>query len=596
MKRKIILTFSILIVSLAFLSQAMAVTYVDDFNRTSGLGANWTADTQYQIVSNTLDNTATTTGWTYLAVYNAVANPTEVSFKWASSSDANGRNSGGIAIYLSSAATNTSGYFIFRRDNSIYLHPIINGDVQRQTIIAETQATRSLPNAGDIIKVIPSTTTSANHFDFYINGSLDARVSDTQKLFGTGSTLYAGLSLYGNSNNNIDDFTVKVPAITVTAPNGGEVWLVNSAHNITWSSSDFSGTVKLEYSTDSGTSWTTILASTANSGTYAWTVPNASSRFCRVRVSDASDSSPSDVSNADFEIAPETEELAMTSPNGGESWVVNSSQTITWYGSSIIPNVRLLYSVDNGTSWTIITSSTPNDGAFSWTVPAQFTTQGRLKIEDALDGLPSDMSNASFSIVAIVSVSVPDASGQPGTAGNLVNVWMNNQTNVRGVIFTLTDSLNYLSATSVVGVGRAVTFTIDDSSDAGNDHVRVVLLSLSGAVIPVGNGPIAQITYSISGGAPYGTTSKMKLSNVMIADANNQLVVPSLTTGNFHYVLSGDVVASGVVDPADLDRAIHLVVHGGTPTAYELLSGDMDHDGDIDLFDTLAIFDRVTFP
>jgi len=289
------------------------------------------------------------------------------------------------------------------------------------------------------------------------------------------------------------------------------VWIVNSLHNITWTYSDFTGNVKLEYSTDSGSNWTAINASAANTGTYPWTVPNAPSRFCRVRVSDASDGAPADMSNADFEIAPETEEVTVTSPNGGESWVVNSSQTIAWNGSSIIPNVRIYYSVDNGTSWTLITSSTPNDGSFPWTVPAQFTAQGRIKIEDALDGLPSDISNGAFSIVAIVSLSVPDASGQPGTSGNLVNVWMNNQTNVRAVIFTLRDDLNYLSAAHVIGVGRASTFTVSDSSDAANDHVRVILLSMSGAIIPVGNGPIAQITYTVAAGAPYGSSSKMEI-------------------------------------------------------------------------------------
>jgi len=82
----------------------------------------------------------------------------------------------------------------------------------------------------------------------------------------------------------------------------------------------------------------------------------------------------------------------------------------------------------------------------------------------------------------------------------------------------------------------------------------------------------------------------------MIADANSQLVVPSLTTGNFHYVLSGDIVANGAVDAADLNRAVDLVVKALTPTSYELLSGDMDHDGDIDLFDVLGIFDKPTIP
>ena len=93
-----------------------------------------------------------------------------------------------------------------------------------------------------------------------------------------------------------------LPYIAVTSPNGGENWLVGSSHNITWTSSGNSGNVKIEYSTNNGTNWTSIIASTPDDGSYTWTIPNAPSTSCLVRVSDT-DGSPVDVSNSVFTIS-----------------------------------------------------------------------------------------------------------------------------------------------------------------------------------------------------------------------------------------------------------------------------------------------------
>ena len=91
-------------------------------------------------------------------------------------------------------------------------------------------------------------------------------------------------------------------ALQVLSPNGGEVWYVGESRNILWRSVGFSGNVKLELSTNSGTSWSTIIASTGNTGTYPWAIPNNPSANNRVRVSDATDTSPKDASDANFSI------------------------------------------------------------------------------------------------------------------------------------------------------------------------------------------------------------------------------------------------------------------------------------------------------
>lgn len=585
--------FIILIIwSLALSALPGVAQTVDNFDRAT-LGPNWTADPEYVIVSNTLDNTATTATWNFLALFNVVQNPFEVSFKWAASGDAEGVNSGGFAMLLDANSVTANGYFIMRRYGSIDLHPIVGGNVDRTVLISTANPTQPTPAPGNVVKIVFRTDATAYYFDFYLNGVLDNTVKDNRSTRpAIPATYYAGISLYGNRNNNIDDFTVKAQSITVTSPNGGEVWLTNSSHAITWSNADFTGNVAIEYSLNGGTNWTTITSSTSNTGSYTWTLPVTPSTTCRVRVKDASDGVPFDISNANFSIEPETEDIRVVSPNGGENWVINSQQEIRWTASSIIPNVKLEYSNNNGITWNTIITSTPNDGSFMWTLPAPITTQGLIRISDAMDSMPSDVSDGAFSISSLVTLHVKDSSGQPGSAGNVVNIWLDNLTNIRGVSFKLTDSPNNLTAMNVVATGRASGFTVV-KSDNGTS-VTVFVVHMSGGIIPVGSGTILQISYDVASAATLGSFSTMDLSTVTISDGNSDLVVPELVQGKFHYIKTGDLDASGTVDQLDIDRAADLVLkRGAAASEYELLCGDIDHDGDVDLFDLMAIFDIV---
>jgi C1A family cysteine protease len=93
------------------------------------------------------------------------------------------------------------------------------------------------------------------------------------------------------------------PSITVTSPDGGETWLAGFRESITWDSDGTSGDVKIEYSTDNGSNWTVIIASTPDDGSHVWTIPDGEHDECRIRVSDT-DLDPSDQSDAVFTIAP----------------------------------------------------------------------------------------------------------------------------------------------------------------------------------------------------------------------------------------------------------------------------------------------------
>lgn len=107
------------------------------------------------------------------------------------------------------------------------------------------------------------------------------------------------------SSSKTDIYAATAPAtsfITVTVPNGGETWPINSTQTIQWTSQGVSGDVKIELSRNGGTTWETLFASTPNDGSQPWTVTGPTTSQARIRVSSINDPSVSDISDANFTI------------------------------------------------------------------------------------------------------------------------------------------------------------------------------------------------------------------------------------------------------------------------------------------------------
>ncbi len=106
----------------------------------------------------------------------------------------------------------------------------------------------------------------------------------------------------GISASSIGAFSIQSNNfITVTSPKFGDRWTAQSTKQITWEFNGISN-VKIEYSTDNGSSWQTITASvSAATGSYGWTVPDTEAGQCLIRVTDTANASLTDNSDR-FEI------------------------------------------------------------------------------------------------------------------------------------------------------------------------------------------------------------------------------------------------------------------------------------------------------
>lgn len=211
--------------------------------------------------------------------------------------------------------------------------------------------------------------------------------------------IFSSCKLKDDTSSSIVDPTPAVVAITVVAPNGGELLPEGSSYQIQWIGTGIT-LVKIQYSLDNGTSWSLVKDSVKNTGVYDWfPVPNSISNQCRIRVASV-DGMSSDASDKNFSIVKNSNEsLKINTPNGGESWEAGSAKQIKWYSSGL-DSVKLEYTTNNGQRWNIIAVDKKNTGIYYWEpVPNTPSTLAKVRIMDAKDGVPSVESAGAFEIL-----------------------------------------------------------------------------------------------------------------------------------------------------------------------------------------------------
>lgn len=116
--------------------------------------------------------------------------------------------------------------------------------------------------------------------------------------------------------------------LSLTTPTAGQTLTVGQKFSISWNANSVDN-IKIEYSTNEGSTWTQITAETpASAGWYQWTVPNAPTVQAKIRISDAADGSPESTS-PNFTIqVPTSPTLVSATPNSGTQGDTISSVAI----------------------------------------------------------------------------------------------------------------------------------------------------------------------------------------------------------------------------------------------------------------------------
>lgn len=196
--------------------------------------------------------------------------------------------------------------------------------------------------------------------------------------------------------SDTSDQTFSVVGLLLKKPMGGERFLAGTYQEIEWQATQMQY-VKLEYSTDNGSHWTTIISQIpAVQSNYVWQVPKDISPDCKVRVSNVADPAIFDQNTSNFSI--DGVGIVVNYPNGGETLIANSTYTVSWFSVGV-NSVRLDYSTDNGRNWINIVQDVPaTQSVYQWTTPSNPSVECLVRVAD--NNLPHivDFSDEFFTI------------------------------------------------------------------------------------------------------------------------------------------------------------------------------------------------------
>jgi hypothetical protein len=193
--------------------------------------------------------------------------------------------------------------------------------------------------------------------------------ANTEALSSVSRTLHFRLTVRDNApysstapvtigQTNFADMTVTVSnssgPFAVTAPNTAVSWAGNSSQTITWSVASTTAApvscanVKISISTNGGTTFSTLVASTTNDGSEVVTIPNTPTTTARIKV-EAVGNIFFDISNTNFTI---TSGSACASPAGlTASALTTTSATIGWTAVSGTVSYKVDYKPNSSATW-----------------------------------------------------------------------------------------------------------------------------------------------------------------------------------------------------------------------------------------------------
>jgi len=209
------------------------------------------------------------------------------------------------------------------------------------------------------------------------------------------------------SDTTNSDTRISYPGVTLLWPNGGETVLTGVRDTVRFSRTLVFEPLRVELNRDyPGGVWESLISDLGAESTGVWTVRLPAAEHARLRVVSQERPEILDESDADFVLrAPQ---MVLESPNGGEELAAGVSFMIHWSAAEHNGSVRILLNraYPSG-EWETVSSTTYNDGEYSWLPTPPASAACRIRIVTVFDPATYVESAADFSITVLAADESP---------------------------------------------------------------------------------------------------------------------------------------------------------------------------------------------
>lgn len=221
--------------------------------------------------------------------------------------------------------------------------------------------------------------------------------------------------------------------------------------------------------------------------------------------------------------------FSVSSQNTATTYTGGTSQNVTWNVAGTTANgvnsanVDILWSTDNGNTWTTLLSGTPNDGSQAVTIPNVTTTTGRIMVKGS-NHIFFDVNNANISVNAgsgstdTVAPTAPTLSAS-GTTSTSTNLSWSGATDAVGVT-----GYDVYQGASLIGSTASTTYTVNSLSPSTTYSFTVRAKDAAGNISTASN--TATVTTLAGSTVTYcaataTNTADERIGNVTFGSINN---------------------------------------------------------------------------
>ncbi|MCK9401677.1 MAG: T9SS type A sorting domain-containing protein [Bacteroidales bacterium] len=216
---------------------------------------------------------------------------------------------------------------------------------------------------------------------------------------------------------------VELPTISLTSPNGGEVWNYSEIATVSWTGTNLPAYVYIDFSADGGQTWSGLGYGygTETGGNAEVYVPYISTTTAMVRVYDYYYDVVMDESDQMFTV--NVPPVIVYYPYEGYSFYNKSQTYLSWLAADDISLLNIDLSSDNGQTWqTVAQDIDATQYYYYWTVMGTPSESCVIRISDAADPSRFGLS-AMFTILEtpVITLSSP-LGGEIWNTGSAYNI------------------------------------------------------------------------------------------------------------------------------------------------------------------------------